>query len=104
MKKKIFKIAALIIIIAIIIYLMASFGDSFKQSEPSVAAVDANIAKEEIGLEQGREFVRQLRVLRGVELDTNFFQNPVFQRLIDYSNPLPSQEVGRGNPFAPIGQ
>lgn len=38
------------------------------------------------------------------KLNDSIFTNPVFQSLEDYSQPLPEEQPGRENPFAPIGQ
>lgn len=51
----------------------------------------------------GRELLVTLRELRSLTLDGNFFTDPIFQSLRDFSVPLPVQTVGRRNPFAPLG-
>ena len=51
----------------------------------------------------GQELVTALSKLKSLPLDENFFQDPVFQSLNDFSVPIASQEVGRANPFSPIG-
>lgn len=38
------------------------------------------------------------------KLNGNIFRDPVFQSLKDFSQPLPVEDKGRENPFAPIGQ
>ena len=39
-----------------------------------------------------------------LNINGNLFKNPLFTSLQDHSRPLPDQEIGRNNPFAPIGQ
>lgn len=38
-----------------------------------------------------------------LKLDPAVFRNKAFQSLQDFTVPLPPQEVGRSNPFAPLG-
>jgi hypothetical protein len=38
------------------------------------------------------------------KINGNIFSNPIFQSLKDFSQPLPTEEKGRDNPFAPVGQ
>ncbi len=45
-----------------------------------------------------------LSSLQNVKLNTNFFTSPEFLSLVDVSQPIPpATNVGRPNPFAPIG-
>lgn len=50
----------------------------------------------------GQELLSALSKLRALTLDENFFKDPVFQSLKDFSVPIASQAVGRSNPFLPI--
>jgi len=43
-----------------------------------------------------------LKQVQQIKMDTKIFSSPVFQSLDDYSIPIPSVDVGRPNPFAPI--
>ncbi|MEK7641888.1 MAG: hypothetical protein AAB365_02745 [Patescibacteria group bacterium] len=43
-----------------------------------------------------------LRQVGELEIDTSIFNEPAFQTLVDYSVAIPSVDVGRPNPFAPI--
>lgn len=54
--------------------------------------------------EINREFVALLLSVQSISLDTDFFTDPGFSALVDYSLELnqPGNE-GRPNPFAPIG-
>lgn len=38
------------------------------------------------------------------KLSGDLFSDPIFNSLVDYSQPLPDEPKGRANPFAPIGQ
>lgn len=52
--------------------------------------------------EQGAEILRLLSVLKGVDIDADFFNNTIFQSLEDFSVPLPKADIGVSNPFAPF--
>jgi hypothetical protein len=51
-----------------------------------------------------QKLVSKINILRSVTLKGDMFKSPSFISLVDWSKPLPDQEVGRNNPFAPIGQ
>lgn len=57
----------------------------------------------EAELSIGRELLVTLLELRSLTLDPSLFKDPVFQSLRDFSVPLPPQQAGRRNPFAPLG-
>ena len=40
---------------------------------------------------------------KSLNLDDSLFKDPIFNNLSDFSIPLIPQEVGRSNPFSPIG-
>ena len=40
--------------------------------------------------------------LQAVKLDSSVFSDPVFQSLSDFGVPIPSQPIGRPNPFLPL--
>lgn len=42
--------------------------------------------------------------LESVSLKQTLFSDPLYQRLIDFSKPLPDLTPGRSNPFAEIGR
>jgi hypothetical protein len=42
--------------------------------------------------------------LHTIKLDNSIFSNPAFLSLTDFGVTIPPQNVGRRNPFAPIGK
>ncbi|MEW5908149.1 MAG: hypothetical protein AB1643_03185 [Patescibacteria group bacterium] len=52
--------------------------------------------------EEGKNILNLLNQIKGVILDTDFFQSSAFKNLIDFSVELTSQPLGRDNPFAPL--
>lgn len=50
----------------------------------------------------GTEIIEALNQIDALKLDTSIFDDPVFTRLRDKSQPIPPEPVGRDNPFAPL--
>lgn len=48
-------------------------------------------------------FILQLAAIQNVNFNTNFFNDPVYKELVDFSRDLGSRERGRQNPFLEIG-
>lgn len=51
----------------------------------------------------GREFVTQLLAIQSIRFNLDFFNDPVFRNMQDFSQIIEKQPIGRPNPFAPIG-
>ena len=51
----------------------------------------------------GAQVLSALNQLQQLKLDGSIFDDKTFKSLKDFSRPLPTEEVGRTNPFAPIG-
>ena len=51
---------------------------------------------------EARAFLLRLQTLRAVDFNTELFDEPRFQSLIDYRVMLPQETAGRENPFAPV--
>jgi hypothetical protein len=52
----------------------------------------------------GTNVLTVLNSVSSIHIDAGLFSTPTYQSLVDYSIAVPAQEVGRPNPFAPIGQ
>ncbi len=50
----------------------------------------------------GKEFVTQLLAIQNIKFNLQFFNDPVFRGLQDWSREILPQESGRPNPFAPL--
>ena len=44
-----------------------------------------------------------LNTINSLKIDGEIFKSPVYNSLVDYTITIPEQNVGRPNPFAPIG-
>lgn len=51
----------------------------------------------------GAEIVKAINQISTLKLDRSIFSDPIFKTLIDRSELLNPEPVGRVNPFAPIG-
>ena len=51
---------------------------------------------------QGEEILRLLSMLKDIDIDADFFNDPIFRSLEDFSIPLPIADIGVSNPFAPF--
>lgn len=115
MKNK--KITTLLLIIfifigAVFVYTVKYSGnDSAVKSLKSLAPIEVadigvsekNFSPEDtVALEQGKELVRLLSTLNSIEIDTSFFDNPLFESFKDFSVQLPAANIGAPNPFASL--
>lgn len=51
----------------------------------------------------GTEIIKAINQISALELDREVFEDPIFRTLVDRSEVLRPEPVGRNNPFAPIG-
>ena len=51
----------------------------------------------------GGDLLGSIAQLKAVTLDPSIFSDPVFLSLVDFGVAIPLEPVGRGNPFAPLG-
>lgn len=50
----------------------------------------------------GSEELALLNRINSIKIDPKFFNDPVYLSLVDYTVPIPEQNVGRPNPFEPL--
>ncbi len=55
------------------------------------------------GASVGSNVLALLSQIKGLSIDTNFFQSPSYTSLIDFSVVIPPENVGKSNPFVPLG-
>ena len=94
--KNIILVVALIVVAIIGYYTFAS-KPAANQALTTSTTVDTSSAV-------GGELVVELNRLKALQnVDTSFLSDPAFQSLQDFTQPVPPQPLGRGNPFAPVG-
>jgi len=97
MLKSLAKNKSLLLSILILVLLFVVYNNFFKSEttsfivDPQVKAIGANI-------------VKTYADLQSVEFDTKLFTAPAYTNLTDFSTPIPSQTVGRTNPFDLLGR
>lgn len=77
------------------------FRGSGKDSASDLAVTVGDPVTEQTAVEQ--ELLAELDELRRVRLDESLFTGAPFRSLVDFSEPIAEQPVGRANPFAPVG-
>ena len=50
----------------------------------------------------GSDVVVLLGQINAISIDKNFFQSAIYKSLVDYTQPVPVQPVGRPKPFEPF--
>lgn len=85
----------LAIVVALILF--SVYNTFFKA--PVVDETITGESKEIINSEVGREIINTLNQLKAINIDTDVFDDPLFDNLYDFSRPLPKQPVGKTNPF-----
>lgn len=50
----------------------------------------------------GRDIIALLVDLKAIKIKSDFFSDPTFGSLQDFSTPIPDEPRGRANPFAPV--
>lgn len=92
-------IGSVVVVVVVVLYLMFVRGSS-NDSSSALLAVSVEDPATTI---LGRSLLTALAQLQTTKLDQTFFADPVFRSLSDWSHEIAKQDVGRRNPFAPIG-
>lgn len=86
---------AIIIVVAVAVYI-------FFLSGPSTEDLGTLVEAQPEGEIAGAQVLSLLNQIEGLKIDSTLFQSQAYLSLIDYTVPIPVQNVGRSNPFAPI--
>jgi uncharacterized protein YxeA len=93
--KKIFIIVIVVALVLGVVYTIFFNDDASVKNEGLSSSKDNQ--------KVGAELLTSLAVLDKLTLDTQFFSEQTFRRLVNFSKPIPEQTPGRNNPFASIG-
>lgn len=94
------KIILIIGTLLVVFFLYTTFfGSENTEEELLTSSVQQPTANQVVGT----EIVSALNQIESLKLSRDIFEDPVFQSLIDRSEPLPEEPVGKINPFSPIG-
>ncbi len=91
-------IGVVVAIIVIALYFVFKSDNSDSSSTLGVVSVE-NPADTILG----RGLLNSLAELQATKLDVNFFDDQIFSSLAGFGHEIAKQDVGRRNPFAPIG-
>lgn len=86
------------VLIAAYIFYSYFFSSESNQDELLVSS-----AQRDPAVIVGNEIIAALNQIESLRLSRDIFEDPVYRSLIDRSEPIPEEPVGKTNPFAPIG-
>ncbi len=92
------------LLIAVAILAALGFGGYEYINRDSAASTDL-LVSEASGSSSGLDgdLLKALQQLKTIKLNTGVFQDPVFRSFFDFGTTIQRQEIGRQNPFAPVG-
>lgn len=103
MKSVIKKIIIAVVILGLIYFVYSMF---FKKTEDDSLISGTNSLTPSRNLAEtqllGNQITQALIKIESLNLDRSVFQNPIFRSLVDRSEPILDEPVGRTNPFAPL--
>ncbi len=88
-----------VVVIAIVLYFVMKGGDDPVNPNAGFEIETANAADSEVG----NDVLILLGQIKLLNIDKAFFETEAYKSLVDYTVPIPAQNVGRPNPFAPFG-
>lgn len=94
-----YKNIIIIIVVATVLFFAVSFIKGGSKDDSLLQSV-ANTPKGADVI--GSEIIQALNQIETLQLDRSVFEDPVYRSLVDRSQPIPQEPIGRENPFAPI--
>lgn len=99
-----FKSNKVILLTLLIIIAFIGYRFMFKKDNPNNSDLAAETGQGQSGQSAiGKDLMVTVSKLKSLTLDETFFNDPIFKSLKDFNVPIIPQEVGRSNPFSPIG-
>jgi hypothetical protein len=89
------EIGAIILVLGAIGYYFYSGGSAAPTSSSFTVSSDNSVV--------GSDVLSLLDQIQSLRIDTTLFQSPVYQSLTDFTVPIPPENIGKANPFLPIG-
>ena len=87
------------LVVAVVVFVVAILIYNFFLA-PTQSAINQGVATEGIG----NDVVALYQSLQSATLDQSLFSSASYRSLVDFSVTIPSQPVGRTNPFDILGQ
>ncbi len=102
--KKVLGLSAFFIITAVVLFGFGRRRTTAPEILSSPAAPYLSVSPAfSVDAAMGQDLLAALALLKTIRLDTSMFTDPLFKSLSDWGKEIPSQPVGRRNPFAPLG-
>lgn len=101
--KKIILFIVIVVVITIVAVLVLGKNDTETTKILQTTGLSTTTESED---DDSGEFLQSLSQIKAINLDTTFFKNKSYQKLVDFSiTPVIEDPriIGRPNPFAPIG-
>jgi hypothetical protein len=97
------KLKKLIILLLIVGVLFVVYAVFIKKDPTTENLVDTGSALSADAQVIGNQISQALLRIEQIKLDKSIFSNPIYTTLVDRSEPITEEPIGRTNPFAPIG-
>ena len=96
-------IVGILLVVGAVIYYFYQAGSPPVSPDSSLTATSGSFNTLGGGSQVGAEVLALLATIRGLNIDTGFFQSSIYQSLTDFSVVIPIEPVGKVNPFVPLG-
>lgn len=80
----------------------AAVGDAVSDVSPQAMLIQDAQPAAAFGVETDSYLLNQILEINMIRLDTNFFESSLFLSLVDFSQTIAPQSVGRLDPFSPV--
>ncbi|MFT5180057.1 MAG: hypothetical protein ACI9GH_000287 [Candidatus Paceibacteria bacterium] len=93
------------IIIPVVVVVILFFGYTiFLKEEDGLGLVSSSLTSDKSAEDiLGAEISGALNNVNSIDLDSGIFESSTYRSLVDRSQEIPKEPVGRINPFAPLG-
>lgn len=92
------KVPIIIIIVLVLVFVIYS---KFFKTEDPVDGLARTSDSENYGRKSpSQDFIPLLNLIKSVDFDDRFFSDPVFESMVDFSEPIKQEDKGRANPFS----
>jgi len=99
-----YKKIIIILIVLVIVFLVISFIRGGSAENDDELLVSSNINSENQAQLVSNEIITALNQIQTLNLSKDIFEDKVFQSLVDRSEEIPGEPIGKTNPFSPIGR
>jgi len=89
-----------IMVLALVGALLFAYVTFFSSPEDQAIPEGDALAQSQVG----EDVINLLAQLKALQLDSSLFGSKSFMTLVDYTQTIKTEPIGRNNPFAPIGK